>query len=396
MEHHTYLGSVHGTYGAVSVALSRDQRFEHLGILGSSGVGKSVLLRAIAAADIARGDGLLFIDPHGDDAEALLDYVPPWRHNHVCYLNLADLSAPVAFNFLEDTLPDDRARTADALVSALRDIWFESWGPRMETILRQSALALLEMPRASIAFIPRLLTDDEWRAAVTSRLSNSLTRNFFEHRFDEWRDAYRGEAIEPVLNKLDAVLSFPALLETVGQHRSTLHLEHAMAAGRIVIANLTTGIVGGSAARVFGALLIARARTAAMSRARIAPHERRDFHIIIDEAQTMATNSLPLALAELRKFSVSVCFATQMLSGLSDQTRAALLGTTGSLAAFRMGEDAEVIAPKFNRLHQDFNANLLYELDRGEAIVKIGADDVHRVLVPPPGQGVKAGAIIPH
>lgn len=391
MNGHTHLGFSDSGYGPVPLYLTRAERMTHSALIGGSGVGKSTLLRSIAAQDITRGDGLLYIDPHGDDAEALLDCVPAWRHNHVCYFSLADLNWPIAFNVLGDTHPDDRARTADALVSALRDIWFESWGPRMETILRHSALALLEVPNASIALIPRLLTDDAFRLALVPRLTNTLTRSFFERRFEEWRDAYRGEVIEPVLNKIDAVLSFPALLNSLGQHRSTLHIEHAMQHGRIVIVNLARGIVGDTGASLMGALLLARARTAAMARGAISPHERRDFHILIDEAQTMASNSLASALAELRKFSVSVCFATQMLSGLNDRTRAALLGAISTTVAFRLGpDDAETIAPRFDGLHQHFNVSALHDLSRGEAFIRVGDNSVRRVVSSPPPLGLGA------
>ncbi len=387
MDHpHTYLGD--SGANAVPLYMSRDERMAHAALLGATGAGKSNLLRHLALQDIERGDGILYLDPHGDDAEALLDCIPAWRHNHVCYFNAGDLEYPIAFNVLADTHPDDRARAADALVSALRDIWFESWGPRMETILRHSALALLEVPKGSIAMIPRLLTDDTFRRAIVPRLSNTLTRAFFERRFEEWRDAYRDEAIEPVLNKIDSILSFPSLLYSLGQDRSTLHLERAMQHGRIVIANLGRGVIGDTGAGLLGALLLARARTAAMTRAAMPVHERRDFHILIDEAQTIATNSLPSALAELRKYSVSVVFATQILAGLSERTRAALLGTVSATVAFRLGpDDATVIAPKYDGLHRTFNVNALNQLARGEAFAKIGADDVRRLICPPPSPG---------
>ena len=396
MNSHTYLGEFHDGRLPVPLYLERERRMEHLAVIGGSGVGKSTLLRAIAAADMARGDGLLYIDPHGDDAEALLDCVPAWRHNHVCYLTLSDLGHPIAINVLQDTHPDDRARVADALVSALRDIWFESgWGPRMENVLRHSALALLEVPKASIALIPRLLTDDTFRLAVVPRLTNSRTRSFFADRFEEWRDAYRAEVIEPVLNKLDSVLSFPAIFNSLAQARSTLHLEQTMSRGRIVICNLARGSTGETGSSLMGAILLARARTAAMARAADKPDERRDFHIIIDEAQTIATNSLPAALAELRKFAVSVTFATQILSGLSDRTRAALLGTVATTVAFRLGpDDAETLGPKFNSLHRTFNINALTELGRGEAFVKIAGDDVQRVFSPAPPVGLGSAAIV--
>lgn len=395
--HHTYLGNALTGYGPEAIWLTREQRFEHVALLGATGVGKSSTLRAIAAADIARGDGLLYLDPHGDEVAALLDLVPPWRHNHVCLLDLADLDWVVALNVLEASHPDDHARVADALVSALRDIWHESWGPRMESILRHATLALLAVPQATIALIPRLLTDDGFRRDVVAQVENPLTRRFFLHRYEEWRTAFRGEAIEPVLNKLDSILSFPAMLHTIGSHKRTLKLEDAMHGRRIVLANLAKGLLGESGASVMGALLIARARTAAMTRARLPAEERVDFHVLVDEVQNFATNSVPSALAELRKFSVSLTYSTQILLALSERTRAALLGTTGTLVAFRTGpDDAQAIAPKFDELHRSFNAAALNELARGEAIIKVGAEDVRRVQTPSPLEGFGTAEVVRH
>jgi hypothetical protein len=397
-DEHTYLGTSPTGYGSEPFALTREERFEHVALLGSTGVGKSSLAREMAARDIARGDGVLYLDVHGEDVELLLDRIPPARWNHVCLIDLSQLDWVVAFNILEAGHTDDHAQVADALVVALRDIWSESWGPRLETILRHAALALLDVPHATALQIPRLLTDDEFRRDVVERISKPLTRRFFTDRFEEWRDVYRDEAIEPVLNKLD-VLTFPAVLYSLGQHRRTLSLERAMQGRRIILVNLARGILGETGASLMGALLLARVRTAAMSRARIAPEQRADFHVFADEIQTYATNSIPAALAELRKFRVSLTFTTQILSVLSERTRAALLGTTGTLAAFRVGpEDAQAISPKFDELHRAFNTAALneleHELERGEAMIKIGARDVRRVLTPAPGMGFGTAEIV--
>ena len=390
---HTYLGTAETGYGPVPIRLTRDERFQHLGVLGASGQGKSHLLSAIAVQDLARGDGILYLDFHGDEIEFLLDRIPPHRWNQVCLVDLSQLEWVVAINVLEASHMDDHARVADALVVGLRDIWAESWGPRMETILRHAALALLEVPGATLAHFSRLLTDDAFRASVTARVSKPLTRSFFSDRFEEWRSAYRGEAIEPVLNKLD-VLTFPALLHTLGQHRRTLSLEDAMQGRRIILVNLAKGL-GETGASLMGALLLAKVRTAAMARARLKPEERVDFHVLLDEAQNAATNSLPAALGELRKFSCSLTFTTQILSGLSERTRAALLGAIGTVATFRTGpEDGAAIAPKFDDLHRTFNAGLLNELSRGEMMVRVGANDVRRVRTPPPAPGFGTAEIV--
>jgi hypothetical protein len=235
MEPHTHIGT---TTSGTELFLSGDERREMMGILGATGVGKSHLLEHLATQDMARGDGLLLLDPHGPLAEAVIRRVPSSRHNHVCYLDVSDLSHPVGMNVIEDVHPDARAVVVDSAVSATRSIWAASWGARMEQILRHATRALIEVPNASLVLLPRLLTDDAYRATITPRISDPITRNFFETRFESWRDAYREEAIDPVLNKVEAFLSFPAVRNILGQGRSTLHLDQAMARGRIVIVNL--------------------------------------------------------------------------------------------------------------------------------------------------------------
>ena len=382
MPMHTILGTAASSN---ALSLSLQDRLRHIAVIGATGSGKSTLLRHIAAQDIARGDGLLLLDPHGDLAEAVLGDVPPWRHNHVCYLDLADLEHPVGLNVLEDTVPDDRARAVDGVVAAMRSIWYETWGPRMELILRHACTALMEIPNASIVLLPRLLTDDDFRARAVARITNYETRTFFGMRFDKWRDTFRDEAIDPVLNKVEAFLAFPSIKNILGQGRSTLHLPHAMQHGRIVIANLATGSVGETAARLFGALLLAHLRAAAMGRASIPHSERRPFHLIADEAHSFGPASIARLLAETRKFNLSIVLVTQFLDALTDGTRAALLGNAKTIAAFRCNPtDARILARNFDRLYQEFNHTALQELGDGEAMIGISGGDAARVAVPPP------------
>ena len=384
MPPHTTLGT---TSSGEQLSLSLEDRLRHIAVIGATGSGKSTLLRHIAAQDIARGDGLLLLDPHGDLAEAVLSDVPPSRYNHVCYLNCADFEYPVGLNVLEDTAPDDRARAVDGLVAAMRSIWYDSWGPRMEIILRHACTALIEIPDASLVLLPRLLTDDAFRARIVARIANHEARSFFGDRFEKWRDTFRDEAIDPVLNKVESFIAFPSIKNILAQARSTLHLPHAMQEGRIVIANLATGSVGETAARLFGALLLAHLRAAAMARASIPPADRRPFHLIADEAHSFGPASIARLLAETRKFSLSIVLVTQFLDALTDGTRAALLGNAATLAVFRSNpSDAAILARSFDRLHQDFNATALQELEDGHAMVSAPRADAALVSIPAPQQ----------
>ena len=287
---------------------------------------------------------------------------------------------------LEDTIPDDRAAAVDGVVSAMHSIWFDSWGPRMELILRHACRVLIEAPNGSLLLLPRLLTDDKFRAGLVERVSDPLTRAFFGARFEKWRDTYRDEAIEPVLNKTEAFLAFDAIRNSLGQSKSSLHLPYAMDHGRIVIVNLASGVVGETAARLFGALLLGRLRTAAMARAKIPADKRRPFHLLIDEAQAFGPASIASLLSEVRKYSCSVTVATQFLDGLADTTRAALLGNAGTFAVFRCApQDAGVLAPNFDRAQQSFNAYALQNLTVGEAMVRSLQLDPASVSIPAPG-----------
>ena len=383
METHTHIADVRA--GRLPVCLSLDQRLRHLAVLGATGVGKSTLLRHLAAQDMARGDGLLLLDPHGDLALDVLGDVPRWRRNHVCFLNLPDLDFPVALNVLDDPGPDGRAAAVDAVVGAMRAIWAESWGPRMETILRHAATVLMAAPGASLVQLPRLLTDDDFRARTLRHATDPLTQAFFARRFDAWRETYRDEVIDPVLNKIEAFLAFPAIRNVLGQSASTLHLDQALARGRIVIVKLAKGLIGETAAHLMGALLIARVQAAAMARASLPPSERRPFHLLIDEAQNFGTEAIGALLSEGRKYGLSLTIATQYLAALPERTRASLLGNAGTLIVFRSSsEDAALLAAKFDRTHQAFNPTALLELERGEALVRTSGEDARLLRLPPP------------
>jgi len=379
MEAHTYIGT---TQSGRELWLSAQERRQHLAILGASGSGKSVLLEQLARQAIANGDGILLLDLAGDLADAVLRHVPRSRHNHVCWVRVGD-DFPVGLNILEDTKPDARAVVADAVVSAMRSIWHASWGPRLEIILRHSVTALIGRPNGSLVLLPRLLTDPTFRAATVAHASDPFTRAFFTTQFDAWRDTFRDEAIISVLNKVESFLGFPHIRQILGQGRSTLHLDQAMARGRIVVVSLEKTRIGETAAHLMGALLLANVVS------KLSLTQSKDFHILVDEAHNYGnTQALAILLQEGRKYSVSCAIVTQHLAALDESTRAAMLSNCHTLVCFRMGNaDAELLAPAFDREHQRFNPYTLQHLERGQAVVRIGAEDACIVRTPAPIPG---------
>lgn len=349
------------------VSLTLHERLRQIAVLGKTGMGKSTLLRSIVGQDIARGDGVLLIDPHGQLAEDVLVLVPPERRNQVCFFDLSDAEYPVAFNLFADVHPDDRELLAEGIVSAMFTIWGNSWGPQLERILRNSLIVLLDSPGTSFLHIPRFLTDPEFRARVVKRAKNPVARAFFEGQFASWPQDFIETSISPVLNKVEAFAVNQKIRNVLGQERSKLHFEHALRHGRIVIAKLAKGAVGDKPAFLMGSLLLARAQAAIMARERD-PNDRRPFHIVIDEAQNFGPGVITTLLTDARKFAASVTVATQFLDRLETEARQAVLGSTETLVCFRLGpDDAEQLAPLFNREHQTFNPHVLHNLKLGEA-----------------------------
>ncbi len=318
----------------------------------------------------------------------------PKKRSRSCRLRATTRSAisisptapiPVGFNVLEDPGPDQRAVVADGIVSGMRAIWIDMWGPRLEQILRHSLAALIETPNASLVLLPRLLTD--------ARLSGP-------HRISRHQSLSRGPSsnanstagaitIARKRSRLSSTRSTPsssrpAILNVIGQAKSTLHFEHAMAKKRVVIANLARGIIGETPSNLMGALLLARVQAAGMARASLPPEARTPFHIVIDEVQLFGTEVIAQILSEARKYGLSLTMATQFMAGLSEKTRAAVMGNVAALIVFRVGhEDAMVLAPEFDRPHQAFNPYALRQLPRGEAMVRISSAEGELVEMHP-------------
>lgn len=264
----TYLGQL---AGGETASVSMTARLRHTAILGATGMGKSTLMKAMLAQDIARGDGVMLIDPHGPLAEDVLSLIPPSRYDHTCYIDLADSEHAVGFNLVAcEVSADRRALAVSSTVSAIKSIWGQSWGPRLEEVLKSALAILVEQNGATIAWVPRLLHDRDWREALLANTTNPMPHAFFSQVFAQWPEREQAEAIGPVFNKISALLHPPAIRYVVGQTKSTLDLAYAMERGRIVIVNLAKGSVDDIPAFLFGALMLAHVKTTALARSE--PH----------------------------------------------------------------------------------------------------------------------------
>ncbi len=318
--------------------LPRSDRGRHLYILGQTGVGKSGLLELLTISDINSPYGFAVIDPHGDYALSILKRIPGNRAKDVIYFNPADTEYPIAFNPMEVQDPKLRTHTAGELIGVLKRM-FESWGPRLEYILRYCLLALLDYPDATMLDITRILTDKNFRKDVLQYVTDPVVRNFWQIEFASWNDKFQAEAVAPVLNKVGAFTANPLVRNIIGQPKSSFNIREIMDNRKILIVNLSRGLVGEDNAGLLGALLVTKIQLGAMSRADVPANERIPFYLYVDEFQNFATDSFATILSEARKYALNLTVANQYIAQMSQEVKDAVFGNVGSMIAFRMGAD---------------------------------------------------------
>ncbi len=338
--------------GDTSFGLPRSDRGRHLYIIGQTGVGKSGLLELLTISDIYSPYGFAVIDPHGDYAINTLRRIPESRIADVVYFNPADADYPIAFNPME--VNDDKLKThaCSELIGVLKRM-FDSWGPRLEYILRYTLLALLDYPDSTMLDITRMLTDKKFRGEVLTYINDPVVKNFWLVEFASWNDKFAAEAVAPVLNKVGAFTANPIVRNIIGQPKSSFNIRQIMDERKIFIVNLSRGLIGEDNASLLGALLVTKIQMGAMSRADIDDvNKRTPFYLYVDEFQNFATDSFATILSEARKYGLCLTVANQYIAQMSQEVRDAVFGNVGSTIAFRMGaDDARVMQryfePKF-------------------------------------------------
>ena len=344
-------------------------RLQHIYVIGKSGTGKSTLLENMALSDIRRGNGLCVIDPHGDIAEDILKHIPEGRKQDLIYFNATEDVNPIAFNPLKGVHPKYHHLVASGLVSTFKKIWSDSWGPRMEYILRFTLLTLLCMPDATLLDIQPLLTDADFRERALSYCTDEHILAFWNKEYERYAPRLRAEMISPILNKTGLFITSTPLRNIVGQKTSGFRLQQVLDTGKILIVNLSKGQIGEDASSLIGAMLINALQLAALHRASQAEHARRPFYLYIDECHSFVTLAFANILAEARKYGLSLFLAHQYIEQLDERVRAAIFGNVGTVIAFRVGStDAEYLAKEF---YPVFTNNDLVHLPRYSMYLKL-------------------------
>ncbi|UMX47622.1 MAG: type IV secretion system DNA-binding domain-containing protein [Candidatus Nealsonbacteria bacterium DGGOD1a] len=351
-----YIGEVSWRNQRTKFGIKTDDRRRHMYLVGKTGMGKSNLLENMAIQDIQAGNGIAFIDPHGEAAEKLLDYIPSHRVNDVIYFNPGDVAFPTAFNVMEITNPEHRNLIAAGLMAVFKKIWPDVWSARMEYILNNTILALLEYPNSTLLGINRMFSDAEFRAKVVEKVTDPIIRAFWVNEYAKYNQKYEQESTAAIQNKIGQFIANPLMRNIIGQVKSSIDIRKIMDEKKILIVNISKGMVGEDASRLFGAMVITKLQLAAMSRQNIPEEQRTDFYCYVDEFQNFATDSFVNILSEARKYRLSLILANQYLgqleemgaNGKSSRVKDAVFGNVGTIITFRVGaEDAEFLEPEF-------------------------------------------------
>ncbi len=356
--------------------IKTDDRRRHVYIIGKTGVGKTTLLENMAIADIQADRGMCFVDPHGESAENLLDYIPEDRLEDVIYFDPSDTEQPIGFNPLEQVADEQRHLIASGMMGVFKKIWPDVWSTRMEYILNNTLLALLEYPEATLLGVLRMFSDKKYRKEIVNNLEDPVVKHFWKEEFAKYSQQFQVQAVAAIQNKVGQFVTNPLIRNILGQSKSAIDMKKVMDEGKILIVNVSKGKIGEDNMALIGAMVITKLQLAAMTRAKESNKDFRDFFLYVDEFQNFATESFATILSEARKYRLSLTLAHQYINQLIDdgntKVRDAIFGNVGTIVSFRVGAaDAEFLEKEFE---PEYTANDLVNLSKFHIYIRLMID----------------------
>lgn len=377
------------------IRLSTNDRRRHTYIIGQTGTGKSVLLENLAFQDMMDGRGFAFVDPHGDTVESLLGKVPKERVEDVIYFNPGDMTNPIGLNMFEFDRPDQKDFLIQEAINMLYGLYDPGHtgivGPRLEHIFRNAALLLMADPAGGTFIdIPKVLIDPEFMKSKLKYVTDQTVIDFWTKEFPaSQRSNEAGEVISWVVSKFGPFISNDAMRNIIGQTKSGFNLRDIMDNNKILLVNLSKGQMGELNSKLLGIIFVMKFQAAAMSRANIPEHERKDFSLYVDEFQNFATESFESILSEARKYRLNLILGNQFMTQLTDKVREAIIGNVGTVISGRIGiTDAEMLVKKFA---PTFEAEDLTKMPNYQSITSVMINNVpsspfSMSFIPPMGQ----------
>lgn len=343
----SYFGETNHRQKFARFGIKQADRLSHIYVLGKTGVGKSTLIETLARQDLEGARGFCVIDPHGDLAERMRDAAAATGRPFI-YLDAAAPNQPYGYNPLRRVRDEKIPLAVSGLLDAMKKLWFDAWGVRMEHVLRNSLYALIERDGSVLPDILKLFADKRYRHEVVRGIRNDVVRRFWLDEFEKYPDRQRVEVVAPIQNKLGGLLTDPRLYRALVAPEFSISFRSLMDEGGVLIVNLAKGRLGEDSANILGSMMVATVGLAALSRAESPIADRRPFFLYVDEFQTFTTLAFANMMPEMRKVSLGLILAHQYLHQLDDDVRHSVLGNAGTLISFRLGsEDASVISREF-------------------------------------------------
>src|SRR3989344_6115936 len=354
--------------------IKAEDRRKHFYLIGKTGTGKSTLIANMAISDIRNRKGVCVIDPHGDLSEILLDYIPSYRVNDVIYLDPSDSKHAFSLNPLDVENPEQRELIVSGIVAIFHKLYGNTWGPRLEYILRNALLSVIKLPNPTLLMVQEILTDDNFRHKAIEKLDDKVLRNYWVNEFEQMQPRLKSESISPILNKVGQFTSSQLMRNIIKHPKSTVDLEKIMNEGKIVILNLSQGKIGEDNAALLGAMMITKIQLAAMNRVSMHESQRRDFYLYVDEFQNFATTSFIKILSEARKYRLNLILANQYIAQVPEEVRSAIFGNVGTMMSSLIGaQDGSYMGKEFG---ERFTEEDLLILGNFQAIVKLAVNGI--------------------
>ncbi|MHB1769616.1 MAG: type IV secretory system conjugative DNA transfer family protein [Minisyncoccota bacterium] len=385
----TYFAATDSRGKSIPFGIKAKDRDRHMYVIGKTGMGKSTLLENMAIQDLRNKEGFAFIDPHGGTVERLLDYIPEERIQDVVYFAPFDMEHPIAFNVMEDVGYDKRHLVVSGLMATFKKIWEDAWSARMEYILTNTLLALLEYPDATLLGVNRMYTDKTYRQKVVDNVKDPVVKDFWTKEFANYGDRYTQEATPAIQNKIGQFTGNPLIRNIIGQPKSSFDIRTMMDERKILVINLSKGLVGETNMRLLGSMLTTRIFLAAMSRADLPADKLAQlpsFYFYVDEFQNFANETFAEILSEARKYKLNLIIAHQYIEQMEEEVRDAVFGNVGTTVVFRVGPfDAEVLETIFM---PHFTKEDIVTLDKRQVYLTLMIDGVgsapfSAVTIPP-------------
>lgn len=353
--------------------IKRNDRKRHIYILGKAGTGKSKLEELMIRQDIAYGYGVCVIDPHGELIENLLNFIPKERINDVCLINPEDTQYPISFNPLANVENSFKHQFVQSWIEILKKEFESNWSSKIEHIFRFSLLALLDFPESSLQGMTLLLTNEEYRRAVTGYIEDPMVKNFWENEFNDWSQKSYTDTILPIVNKFGQFLSDPVLKNIFNNPENKIDFVELMDNKKIILINLAKSEIGEENASILGMMFVAKIKQASMTRAKNSKDRNiTECYFYIDEFHNIVTNTFENILSESKKYGINLTMAHQYTSQLPSKTQQALMGNVGTIITFRVGgEDALKLKPEYAPI---FDVKDMINLGVGEFYIKMTID----------------------